>query len=280
MNGRVLRTLAGLRDDGVVPDWEPPGTVVARARDVGVSFGVDPVLEDVDLDVRAGELLVLVGPNGAGKSTLLALLSGDLEPDAGHVEVFGRRQGDWYPVDVARRRSVLTQSVNVAFPFTVDDVVRMGRTPWERTSAEDQDDEVVTASIETADVAHLRGRRFPSLSGGERARSAFARVLAQRTQLVLLDEPTAALDIHHQELLMTEARALADRGAAVLAVLHDLGLAGAYAHRVAVLGDRRIQAAGPPAEVMTAPLLSRIYGHRIEVFPHPGTGAMVVLPIR
>lgn len=280
MNPRIWRVLAGVSTDDTVPTPVEAGGVIARARGVSVDFGTTSVLSDVDLDVRAGELLVLVGPNGAGKSTLLSLFSGDLTPTRGQVELCGRGQDEWDPVAASRRRSVLTQSVNVTFPFTVDEIVRMGRTPWERTDAEDDDDHEVDRAIAVADVEHLRGRRFPSLSGGEASRAAFARVLAQRTQLVLLDEPTAALDIHHQELLMVQARALADAGGAVLAVLHDLGLAAAYAHRVAVLGDRRLQAEGPPAEVMTEALLSRVYGHAIEVFPHPRTGELVVLPTR
>jgi len=280
VSNRIWRVLAGVDAEDEAPERVPAGDVVASVRDVAVVLGDTLILDGIDLDVRAGELLVLVGPNGAGKSTLLAVVSGDLAPTDGHVELCRRPEPDWGPVDGARRRAVLTQAVDVAFPFTVDEIVRMGRTPWERTGEEEHDEEVVDHAIGSADVDHLRGRRFPSLSGGERSRVAFARVLAQTTQLVLLDEPTAALDIHHQELVMRRARALADEGNAVLAVLHDLGLAAAYAHRVAVLGDHTIQAVGTPAEVLTAELLSRVYQHDIEVFPHPATGSLVILPTR
>lgn len=280
MSGRLLQFLSGTRAEEGMPIVVTAGEPVVEARGVTVELGGNLILRDIDLDVRAGELLVLVGPNGAGKSTLLAALSGDLEPTEGEVLLIDRAESDWSPIDSARRRSVLTQAVDVAFPFTIEEIVRMGRTPWERTPAEDDDDEIVERSVADADVGHLIDRRFPSLSGGERARAAFARVLSQQTQLVLLDEPTAALDIHHQELVMSRVRELADSGAAVVTVLHDLALAAAYAHRIAVLSDKQLRAVGPPEEIMTAELLSEVYRHRIEVFPHPRTKAPVVLPIR
>jgi iron complex transport system ATP-binding protein len=230
--------------------------------------------------VRAGELVALVGPNGAGKTTLLAALAGDVGRAAGRVEVDGAALEGWTPLDLARRRAVLPQQVQLGFPFLVEEVVAMGRSPWAGTDAEARDAAAVAAALQEADVAHLVGRRFPTLSGGERARVALARVLAQSTQLVLLDEPTAALDVHHQEVVLAALRRRVDGGAGVVVVLHDLDLAAAHADRVVVVARGRVAADGPPAAVLTGPRLSDVYAHPIEVLPHPRTGAPLVVPAR
>ncbi|ROO84409.1 iron complex transport system ATP-binding protein [Actinocorallia herbida] len=257
----------------------PGDRVSLTAEGVSVRRGGRPVLAGVDLEVRPGEVLALVGPNGAGKSTLLAALCGDL-PYEGTVRVDGLPLADWRPVELAMRRAILTQTHAVSFSFAVEDIVRMGRAPWIGTPLEDEDDAAVAAALADADAARFAGRPFPRLSGGEQARVALARVLAQRTPVVLLDEPTAALDVRHQELVFAVTRELAERGRSIVAVVHDLGLAAAHADRVAVLSDGRLTACGPPAEVLTADLLTEVYGHPIEVVPHPRTGRPLVLPLR
>jgi iron complex transport system ATP-binding protein len=263
-----------------LPERVPDGGALVASAGLGVELSGRSVLADVDVEVRAGELLALVGPNGAGKSTLLAALVGDVAPCAGSVLVDGRAPGEWSHVELAMRRAVLPQHVAVSFPFEVRDVVRMGRSPWAGTPREDDDDEIVRVALAEADVTDLRRRRVPTLSGGERARVALARVLAQDTQLLLLDEPTAALDVHHQELVFDVARARVRRGDGVVTVVHDLGLAAAHADRVALLAQGRLVAAGPPAEVLRPELLSEVYRHEIEVVAHPVTGALLVLPLR
>ncbi|GAB2833693.1 heme ABC transporter ATP-binding protein [Actinocorallia aurea] len=257
----------------------PGEKVTLTAEGVAVKRGGRPVLTGVDLAVEPGEVLALVGPNGAGKSTLLAALCGDVAFE-GAVRVDGLPLADWRPVELAMRRAILTQTHSVSFPFAVEEIVRMGRAPWIGTPLEDEDDAAVSAALEDADVSRFAGRPFPSLSGGEQARVALARVLAQRTPVVLLDEPTAALDVRHQELVFAVTRGLAERGRSIVAVVHDLGLAAAHADRVAVLSDGRLTACGPPAEVLTGDLLSEVYGHPIEVVPHPRTGRPLVLPVR
>ena len=263
-----------------LPGGTAPGDVVAAARAVSVTLGGAEILREVDLEVRAGLVLALVGPNGAGKSTLLSVLSGDLEPTGGAVSVDGCAPSDWSWRDLAVRRGVLMQRVDVSFPFTVTEIVRMGRAPWAGTSAEDWDDDVVADAMTEADVVRFANRVFNSLSGGERARAAMARVLAQEPALLLLDEPTAALDIKHQELVLQLARGRATRGDAVVVVMHDLALAAAYADEIAVMSAGRIAACGSPAVVLTPELLTRVYDHPIEVLRHPRTGAVVVLPRR
>ncbi|MFK0247448.1 heme ABC transporter ATP-binding protein [Amycolatopsis azurea] len=247
-----------------------------------VSYAVDgkTLLREVSLRVHAGEVLAVVGPNGAGKSTTLGVLAGDLRPDSGRVLVAGRELSAWSGIELARLRAVLPQQNTVTFPFTVDEVVRMGRTPWRGTEAEDFDETEIAAALKATGMTGFAGRRFTTLSGGEQARAALSRVLAQRAGILLLDEPTAALDLRHSEEILTLATTRAEAGDAVLVVLHDLGLAAAYADRVAVLSGGELAAEGTPAEVLTESLLSEVYRHPVEVLTHPRTGKPIVLPHR
>ncbi|GGM18728.1 heme ABC transporter ATP-binding protein [Micromonospora yangpuensis] len=272
--------LVGRRPARPAPGPVPAGSTRIRATGLRVERAGRPVLDRVDLAVRAGELHALVGPNGAGKSTLLAAISGDLPVTAGAIEVDGRPQADWSPVDLAMRRAVLTQRSTLSFPFTVEEVVRMGRAPWAGRPEEADDDVVVAETMRRCDITRFAARPYPSLSGGEQARAALARVLAQRTGVLLLDEPTAALDLRHQELVLRIARDRADAGDAVVVVLHDLALAAAYADLVTLLAAGRTVATGPPATVLTAPLLSEVYQHEIEIVPHPDTHLPLIVPRR
>lgn len=287
--GRALRGLFAVRGREL-PAPVAPGDVVAEARDLRVRLGRRDVLGGpagdpgggVDLVVRAGEVLVLVGPNGAGKSTLLAALAADLDAagTSGRVRIGDRPAHDWSAPELALRRAVLPQAATLSFPFPVEEVVRMGRAPWAGTAAADEDDAAVADAMAATEVTEFARRPFSALSGGERARVALARVLAQRAPLLLLDEPTATLDLRHQELVLRVCRARATAGDAVVVVLHDLGLAAAHADRAAVLHEGRVVADGPPAEVFGGELLSRVYRQPVEVFPHPRTGTPLVVPMR
>ncbi|RDG39342.1 heme ABC transporter ATP-binding protein [Streptomyces corynorhini] len=274
-----LRGLFAARSRALPPPVSP-GCPVAEAHGLGVRLGGREVLGGIDLTARAGEVLALVGPNGAGKSTLLAALAADLRPDQGEVRIGGRPVDAWSAPELALRRSVLPQAATLSFPFPVEDVVRMGRAPWAGTALEDEDGAAVAEAMAATEVTAFAPRPFSALSGGERARVALARVLAQRAPLLLLDEPTAALDLRHQELVLRICRERARAGDAVVIVLHDLGLAAAHADRTAVLHDGRIAAEGPPAEVFRDALLSRVYRQPVEVFPHPRTGVPLVVPKR
>ncbi len=251
-----------------------------QATAVTLSYGARRVVDEVSLDVRSGEVLAVVGPNGSGKSSLLAVLAGDLRPASGEVLVQGRPVAEWKVRDLARERAVLTQEQQVAFPFRVHEVVRMGRAPWRGLPEEDLDDLEVAAAMETTSIADLADRAFGSLSGGEKGRTSFARVLAQHTGVLMLDEPTAALDLGHQEQLLSTAHEASRRGAAVVVVLHDLTLAAAWADRMLVLEHGSVAACGTPAEVLDATLLSRVYHHPVEVVRHPATGDLLVLADR
>lgn len=276
---QLQRQLFGTREREL-PGPVAPGEVLAEADGLRVRLGGREVLRGVDAAARAGEVLALVGPNGAGKSTLLAALAADLTADDGVVRICGRPAGDWPAPELALRRAVLPQSAALSFPFAVEDVVRMGRAPWAGTRFEDEDDRVVREAMAATEVTGFAARPFSALSGGERARVALARVLAQRTPLLLLDEPTAALDLRHQELVLRRCRERAAAGDAVVVVLHDLGLAAAYADRAAVLVGGAVAAEGAPADVFTGELLSEVYRQPVEVFPHPRTGAPLVTPLR
>ncbi|MFF7471778.1 heme ABC transporter ATP-binding protein [Streptomyces sp. NPDC008092] len=268
-----------VRPRHVPPPSPGVGEILAEAEELCVRLGGRAVLDGVDVVVRAGEVLALVGPNGAGKSTLLAALAGDVAAGAGAVRVFGRDVSAWSAGELALRRAVLPQSAGLSFPFAVADVVRMGRAP--HVGAPPGEDEAAVAEAMAAtEVTPFAARPFSALSGGERARVALARVLAQRAPLLLLDEPTAALDLKHQELVLRLCRERARAGDAVVVVLHDLALAAAYAHRAAILHAGRVAADGPPAEVFEERLLSEVYDQPVEVFPHPRTGVAVVAPRR
>ncbi len=252
--------------------------MMISAADVGVDLEGRTILEGVSIDVVPGELLVLVGPNGAGKSTLLGVLSGERRPSRGSVTLDGRELGSIRHAELARLRSVLTQENTVSFPFLVSEVVAMGRSPWARTVEGRDDIAAVAEAMDAADIAHLAARRYTSLSGGEKARVSLARVLAQRTPVVFLDEPTASLDLRHQEDVMRVGRRAADEGRAVVVVLHDLSLASAYADRLALVSSGRLEALGTPGEVLTEERVERVYG--LPVSLHEVAGRPVVVPRR
>ncbi|MFB8140854.1 heme ABC transporter ATP-binding protein [Streptomyces parvus] len=276
---RTLRDLFAVRTREL-PSPVAPGSPAVEAAGLSVRLGLRQVLDSVDLTAHAGEVVALVGPNGAGKSTLLAALAADLAPGSGEVRIDGRPATAWSAPELALRRSVLPQSAVLSFPFPVEDVVRMGRAPWAGTEREDEDDAAVAAAMAATEVTRFAARPFSALSGGEKARVALARVLAQRAPLMLLDEPTAALDLRHQELVLRICRERAAAGDAVVVVLHDLGLAAAYADRAAVLHDGRIAELGPPETVFSDELLGEVYRQPVEVFPHPRTGTPLIVPVR
>ncbi|MEI2639812.1 MAG: heme ABC transporter ATP-binding protein [Microthrixaceae bacterium] len=300
-------------------DEHSGGSAVLRAVGVEYHIRDKRIVGPVEMSVDSGEIVALVGPNGAGKSTLLGLLSGDIG-DRRSVEVLGTAISDIAPRELARLRGVLPQDSSVSFPFRVHEVVAMGRAPWHGTVRHSTlstnlgsgsrvggrgsnhkgglgrhtdrhtrsgavrhargDESIVLDAMVECDVAHLGDRTVTKLSGGEQARVALARLFAQRTPLLLLDEPTAALDIHHQEKVFNALAARRAEGAAVVVVIHDLSLAAAHADRVIVLQQGRIAAEGTPREALRPELLSHIYGHEINVLEHPQSATPIVVPAR
>lgn len=259
--------------------------LAAQKIEIKYDARLAPVLSDLTLEIRAGEFLGIVGPNGSGKSTLVRALSRALRPTQGLVMLDGHdlfRQTS--ARDSARAIGVVPQSAAVSLGFTVREIVRMGRAPHlpRRPFAAEsgRDEEVVTGAMRTAGVEGLAERVATTLSGGEWQRVLLARALAQETDVLLLDEPTAHLDIRHQWDALHLARSLAhENSKAVLAVLHDLNLAAAYCDRLLLLSDGRIVAQGTPAEVLTPENVHRVYGARVWVRCHPTSGRPVILSL-
>ncbi|MGC4190294.1 MAG: heme ABC transporter ATP-binding protein [Thermomicrobiales bacterium] len=254
------------------------GDIALTIEGLAVRRGGRDLLAGVDLQVRGGEVIALVGPNGAGKSTLMAAIAGDLEPSSGTIRLFGRELGAWSVGELALARAVLPQQTILQFGFTAREVVAMGRAPLPPDDRR-QDDEAIAFALSKTEALHLAERRFPTLSGGEQTRVSLARVLAQETRIVLLDEPTAALDIRHQQLVMLRARALAGRGKAVIAILHDLNLAMAHADRVAVLANGSVRAFGTPWEVAADGLLADVFRCPVAIARHPAQDRPLVIPL-
>jgi iron complex transport system ATP-binding protein len=245
-----------------------------------VSLGGTPILHGVDLDVAAGEWVTVIGPNGAGKSTLVKAVGG-LLPFTGTVTLLGtaharlpRRQ---------RARLIATVPQNPAVPpgMAVFDYVLLGRTPYIRPLGREStvDLEAVDEVLSRLDLTRFAGRYLDTLSGGERQRVFLARALAQGATVLLLDEPTAALDIgHQQEVLELVDQLRRDAGLSVLATMHDLSIAGEYADRMVLLAGGRVVAAGSPREVLTQTLLAEHYRARVRVID--GEHGPLVVPVR
>ncbi len=240
------------------------GETVIRAEGLGLTYGDSGRgLADITLTVGRGEMLAVVGPNGAGKSTLLELLAGGLVPDRGRVEVCGLDPSKAGRLELARRLAMLGQHGPLGFPFTVLEVVLMGRSPHVEgfRLESDQDLEVAVAAMGATGVEGLATRTFDSLSSGERQRVTLARALAQEPELLLLDEPAVFLDVKQQALLYELfARLNRERGVTIVAVLHDLNLAARYFARALLLDEGRPAAIGTTEEVLRPELLSPVFG--------------------
>ena len=257
------------------------------AEEIQIRYTPDapPVLTQFSLDVRPGIFLGIVGPNGSGKSTLVRALSRALRPASGAVLL---DESDLYAAlsarEAARAIGVVPQETAVSLDFSVREVVRMGRAPHlpRRPFASEtaEDERIVAEAMRAARVEGLADRTVPTLSGGERQRVLFARALAQQPDVILLDEPTAHLDLRHQTEALTLARDLAHGGGkAVLAVLHDVNLAAAFCDALVLLHAGRIVAQGPPEAVVTAENLQAVYGARVWVRRHPASGRPLVLTL-
>jgi iron complex transport system ATP-binding protein len=251
-----------------------------RVENLQIRRGGNIVLADIDLALNPGEVLGVLGPNGAGKSTLLAALCGELRADHGRVWLDQRPLNEWDGARRAQRLAVLPQSSTLDFAFRVEEVVGMGRLPHQ--TGRQRDDEIVAAALQAADVAHLSGRSYTALSGGERQRVHLARVLAQlwpgeAGQTLLLDEPTSMLDPLHQHTTLQAVRQFADRGAAVLVILHDLNLAARYCDRILLLENGRPHALDTPQQVLRPESLQAVFGLEVLVQPHPERGHPLII---
>jgi len=253
-------------------------TVALDVRNVSVIQGAAHLLRDVSMTIEGGQVVALVGPNGAGKSTLLNVMSGDIAPDRGDVFLDGQPLPGISLRERARARAVLPQQTFLQFGFRAREVVAMGRTPLPPV-AKTEDAAAIAGALEQTETHHLAERPFPTLSGGEQTRVSLSRIVAQQTPMILLDEPTAALDLRHQHLVMQSARRHADDGGAVVAILHDLNLAMTYADRIGLLHAGRLVAFDAPWNVAKPELLASVFDYPLIVTGHPEGGQPLILPV-
>jgi iron complex transport system ATP-binding protein len=246
-------------------------------------YGRGNVLSGVDLDVEAGTILALLGPNGSGKSTLLRTLARLLRPHAGVVLLDGESLWARGPIRAHRRVAIAAQEDAGGSTLTVAEVVRLGRAAhrgwWRPMVSEDL--AAIDRAIDRADLGRLRDRPVAELSDGEWQRALLARALAQEPVVLLLDEPTAHLDLKYQVDILEVVEALAhEEGLSVVTSLHDVNQAATWADRIALLAEGQLLAVGPPEAVLTPDLLERAYGCPVVVERHPATGILMVLPRR
>lgn len=255
-----------------------------RVEDLTVRYpgAPRPALDRVSFQVPGGSLFAVLGPNGSGKSTLTRALLGAVDREGGDIELDGRRLQAWKRRALAREVGAVAQSEPLPFPMTARELVAMGRYahlgPLQTETPRDR--EAVEAALARCDVTELAGRRVQTLSGGELQRVRIARALAQEPRALILDEPTASLDIRHEMGILELLRGSAECGITVLLVTHHLDLAGRYADRILLLDQGRVAAEGTPAEVLTPEILERVYRWPVAVEVDSVTGTPHVVPVR
>lgn len=252
-----------------------------RLERAGYRIGGRDILRDVDLELVPGELVGVLGPNGAGKSTLLKLLSGEARASGGQVLFAGAPLAAQRADRLARRRAVLAQENRIEFGFTALQVTLMGRYPHCKGRYGAPDLDIARRALKALDALHLEARLYPGLSGGEKGRVLMARALAQvwdqDEAVLLLDEPTAALDVEHQLALLAYARDwAAQHGHAVLAILHDLGQAARFCQRVALLSEGRLVALGAPRDTLTPEYIARVFNVRARWIEADGQAHVLI----
>jgi iron complex transport system ATP-binding protein len=252
--------------------------------DVAVRYprATTDALGGVTLEARRGLLTAIVGPNGSGKSTLVRALIGRIPIERGAIRIDGATAATLGGAELARRVAVITQREDLAFPLLVSEYVALGRFPhlgiWH--AAEDADRRAIESSIDAAGVAPLRERRIDALSGGEWQRVRLARALAQGGDALVLDEPTAFLDVGHEMSVFELLNGLARTGKAVLLISHQLNLVARFADQLVLLHRGAVAAAGPPDSVMQADILERVYEWPLVVSRDPAVGAPALVPLR
>lgn len=257
------------------------GSNSLRLIDAQLSIAQSELVSNINLEVKAGEIVVLLGPNGAGKSSVLNLLSGQRSPTHGQALMAGIDIGDWALRNKARRMAVLAQTSTLSFAYKVEDVVGLGRIPHDSGRVKNQ--AIVEQCLALMDVLPLRQRLYTELSGGEQQRVQLARVLAQsyvddaQCSFLLLDEPTAALDLSHQQLILQSCQERASKNCGVVMVLHDLNLAFRYADRLVLLDKGRIVAQGSAEQLADAQLIRSVYGVDAHIVKHPLHGCPSVV---
>ena len=253
-----------------------------QAKDIAFSYSDQPLFDGLGVAVGKGEFVGLVGPNGSGKTTFLNILSRVLRPSRGSILIDGSDIESFSARALARKIAVVPQETGIIFPFSVSEVVLMGRAPHLQSILEsDEDFEIALEAMKMTGVDHLASRPVTNLSGGEKQGVFIARALAQRPSILLLDEPTAFLDIKHQvDIYDILTRLNRERGMTILAVSHDLNLASHYCERVLVFKEGSLMFDGLPQEAITTDTIRDVYGTDVVVRMNDQTGRPFVLPIR
>lgn len=256
---------------------------IIKMEKISFRYARESVLEDVSLRVAEGEFVGIIGPNGSGKTTLLRLMDGILKPEKGTVEFDGQNLSEMGRRAVAKQIAVVPQETPLTFPFTVREIVLMGRAPHLPVFGFESgcDFQIAAKAMEVTETARFAARAMGSLSGGERQRVLIARALAQQPRVMLLDEPTAFLDIRHQVEIFDLIRSLREKeGLTVVTVTHDINLASLYSDKIVLLRAGKIFAEGRPQEVLTSANIEDVYRARILVDSCPGTGLPRITPVR
>ncbi|HOP46283.1 MAG TPA: heme ABC transporter ATP-binding protein [Desulfobacteraceae bacterium] len=243
-----------------------------RVKNLRYSYGDDIVLKKISFSITKGDFFIIIGPNGSGKTTLMRIIAGILKPDEGKVDILGSPFRDYSRRSIAKIIAFVPQMEPVDFPFVVKDVVLMGRSPHQGMLGLEQkhDLEITKQAMEFTGVEHLSRRRLDQLSGGERQRVFIARAICQDPQIILLDEPTASLDLRHQVRLMDLMERLKqERGITVIMVSHDVNLAAMYCDQLLLLKEGQALSLGPPNEVLTFQTLEKAYGCTLLVDKSP-----------
>ncbi len=235
-----------------------------RLSDLSLSLQGKDILRSISADLPGGEVTAILGPNGAGKSSLLKCMTGSQKGYTGTVLLDGQDLRRYGLEDLASRRAVLSQHLQIAFPFSVEDVVQMGRNPFSKQGNPAKDQQVIARALEIVDAAPLRHRLFPTLSGGEQQRVQLARILAQlwetKDAYLFLDEPTSALDLKHQYHILSLISALSQQqGMTVIVILHDLNLARKFTNHSLLLKDGALLASGGSRDILRPDLVRDAY---------------------
>ena len=257
-----------------------------EARNITVRINGSTLLDNVSNIVHPGEVLAILGANGAGKTTLVKTLAGDIKPDSGQILMGDRPLDQWPRRAQAQVRAILPQSSTLNFPFTVLEVVLMGRTPHLRGIEQAEDYQIARDALELTETLELQNRAYTTLSGGERQRVQLSRVLAQiwtspekSNRYLLMDEPLNNLDLAHQHDTLRIAHSFAEQGVVVVIVLHDLNLAAQYADRVIILKRGKLLAMGAPCDVLTSETIRAAFDIEVGVIDHPYMDCPLIVPV-
>lgn len=244
---------------------------IIETRDICFSYNTKEVLTNVSFSLKQGEFLGIIGPNGAGKSTILRLICGILRPKHGTITVSGHDTRGIQRKQIAKKIAFVSQETHFALNFTVEEIVIMGRFPYLRAFQRENktDYEARDHALAYADLQDFRKRPINSLSSGERQRVVLARALAQEPAILILDEPTSHLDLHHQFAIMELLKKLNKEGMSIIAVNHDLNLASLYCERLVLMHQGKVFEQGSPKDLITEKILKQVYQTEVKVIKHP-----------